>query len=147
MKGRPAPEGEVDTRLVSSVDITPTVLRSAGLQVPEHMHGRDLLAEAPHSQDGKAVFAQYGNFRYAVRTRDWKLIQNVNPASVELYGLATDHKEQRNLASKMPQKVEVLQKRLAEWKAALAQGASQGDESIRLSKEEIENLQSLGYLR
>ena len=38
------------------------------------------------------------------------------------------------------------QKRLAEWKAALAQGASQGDESIRLSGEEIENLKSLGYL-
>jgi arylsulfatase A-like enzyme len=36
--------GSVDLRMVSFVDIAPTVLRLAGVKVPAHMHGRDFLS-------------------------------------------------------------------------------------------------------
>ena len=97
LRGTALPRGKVDARLVSSVDIAPTVIGVAGLRIPEHMAGRDLLGEVDHSDEG-AVFSQYGGFRYAVRTRNWKLIRNMSPLSLELYDLRTDPKEKRNLA-------------------------------------------------
>ena len=39
--------GTVDKRLVSMIDLGPTVLNLAGLEVPGHMHGQPFLGEEP----------------------------------------------------------------------------------------------------
>lgn len=52
-------------------------------------------------------------FRAAVRQEDWKLIwRSLIPTSVELYNLASDPYEQKNLAAEHPQKVAAMQERL-----------------------------------
>lgn len=44
-----APPGGVDTRLVSFVDLAPTILRLAGVPVPGHLHGRDFMLGEPRT--------------------------------------------------------------------------------------------------
>ena len=39
--------GSVDTRLVSLIDLAPTILRIAGAEVPGYLHGRDIVADEP----------------------------------------------------------------------------------------------------
>lgn len=143
--GTVLPQGRVDARLVSSVDIAPTVIGAAGLEIPKQMAGRDLFGQFGHSDEG-AIFSQYGGFRYAVRTRNWKLIQNMSPPSLELYDLRTDPKETRNVTRERPRQVKVLQERLAQWRARLAHSGGEGRQEVALSGAEIERLKSLGYL-
>jgi arylsulfatase A-like enzyme len=74
--------GSVQSGLVSTVDIAPTVLAIAGI-TQETMQGRD-LTPLFHSTDAggrEAVFAEanwhdYDKFTRAVRTRRYKLIRN-----------------------------------------------------------------------
>lgn len=54
-----------------------------------------------------------GGFRQAVRFGDWKAVRNSARAAVELYDLATDAGEQRNIASEHPQVVATAEKLLA----------------------------------
>jgi arylsulfatase A-like enzyme len=54
-------------------------------------------------------------FRAAVRQGDWKLIwRTLLPQSVELYNIAEDPSETKNLAAENPEKVSQLQKRANE---------------------------------
>jgi len=57
-------------------------------------------------------------FRAAVRQGDWKLIwRTLLPQSVELYNIANDPSETKNLAAENPEKVSQLQKRANELAA------------------------------
>lgn len=77
-------KGQIETRLVSTVDLGPTVLSLCGVDIPVHMQGRAFLgtkAEKPR----EAVFAHrdrhdesYDMVR-AVRTKKYKYIQNFYP--------------------------------------------------------------------
>jgi arylsulfatase A-like enzyme len=52
-------------------------------------------------------------FRAAIRRGDWKLIWNaLLPQSFELYNIAEDPSETKNLAAENPEKVAELQKRI-----------------------------------
>jgi uncharacterized sulfatase len=113
----------VDTP-VSSIDLAPTILKIVGIEPPAEMTGVDL-------QDEKAVAARktiFGEtfaheavdvdrpetcleYRWCV-SWPWKLIQP-NPAVIpdgkpELYNVAEDPHEERNLATKHPELVERL---------------------------------------
>ena len=52
----------------------------------------------------------------AIRAGDFKLIEFFDDMHVELYNIAADIGEQRDLASAMPGKVEELRRRLAAWR-------------------------------
>jgi arylsulfatase A-like enzyme len=68
--------GVVDPYLVSLVDIAPTLLSLAGLEVPNAMEGRSVFDRPPTEQwQDQRVFAQYGDQLYCVRTPRWMLIQ------------------------------------------------------------------------
>ncbi len=43
-------EGEVRSDLVSGIDLGPTALRMAGINIPPHMQGRDVFADAYHRE-------------------------------------------------------------------------------------------------
>jgi uncharacterized sulfatase len=117
--------------LAISIDLMPTLLRAAGLKPTADMQGIDLL-------DEKAVKARktiYGEcfthnsmdlHRPAASLRwrwmiegDWKLIvpakQNEPDGTVELFNLAADPHEEKNLAETERAKVEALSKKLDTW--------------------------------
>ena len=95
--------------LVLNVDIAPTLLDLAGVDVPKNMHGRSL---APLLKEGsgdwrKSALTEYfsnPNNRIpgwqAVRTERWKYVRYVGPGlngMDELYDLEADRYEMRNL--------------------------------------------------
>ncbi len=119
------------THLANSIDIAPTVLSAVGLPVPDRMTGIDLL-------DAKAVAAREATFGEilehdiqhmtdpvaSLRFRwvidgDWKLIVphpgREPKAAVELFNLADDPHETKDLAEEHPEAVEKLRKKLDAW--------------------------------
>jgi arylsulfatase A-like enzyme len=142
LEGRSVPRGRRDPSLASVVDITPTILAWAGIQTNLDFEGRDLLsAPAPD-----AVFAQCAGQRYAIRTKDWKLILNTRPYSTELYDLLRDPSERQNLASEMPDRAKTLEGRLMRWKEGLRSLEQAGSTDVQITEDAAEQLRALGYL-
>jgi arylsulfatase A-like enzyme len=107
------PSGRVSDALVLNLDFAPTLLDYAGAAVPEEMQGRSLRAlfEGPPPADWRtAVYYHYYEFphgwhdvraHYGVRTDRYKLIRFYGDMQLwELYDLATDPHELRNLYGK-----------------------------------------------
>jgi arylsulfatase A-like enzyme len=114
---------------VISLDLFPTALAVAGVPLPPNLalDGVNLLplvtgssaGEAPHA----SLFWRYGN-AIALRRGDWKLVrQPAGPkaatAAFELYNLANDRTESRNLASAEPDKTRALQTELEKMNAEM----------------------------
>jgi arylsulfatase A-like enzyme len=142
LEGRSVPRGKQEAHLASTVDITPTILGWAGIQTTLSLEGRDLFS----SPAPDAMFAQCANKRYAIRTKDWKLILNVEPRSMELYNLLQDPSERRNVASALPGRVEALEERLVGWKGSLPHIEDAGSAEVKTSEDDLERLRALGYL-
>ncbi len=140
------PEGQVIDRLVSSVDIAPTILALAGIERGSLMVGRNLIDPMP-STEPEVVFSQWEDRYYSVRTRDWKLITDTKGVSDdELYHVAQDPAESDSVADQFPDRVDAMQQVLASWKEALDTSVQPGAE-IELDETTLERLRSLGYLR
>ena len=108
-------------------DVFPTVLEMAGLPLHPDLHcdgvsfvpllnGQDkplhdaLFWHYPH-------YAAYGCGPYsAIRRGDWKLIEWLEDGSVDLFNLADDIGEQKNLAAAMPEKVKELRNQIHQWR-------------------------------
>ncbi len=127
---------------VSTTDLTPTILKTLGLAVPEGLDGKP-----QPSADGQAADVPYAEcyqlcdrFKIAphrmVVDGTLKLIDTPRP---ELYDLATDPKEATNLADSRPDDVARLKKLLAD-KNAVPPGAS-----ATMDAETQAQLESLGY--
>jgi N-sulfoglucosamine sulfohydrolase len=75
--------GSVDERLVSNIDIVPTILSLAGLPIPPMVQGRDILNAA--NEPRRFVFAGRDKMddthdaMRAVRSKDFKYILNLMP--------------------------------------------------------------------
>lgn len=142
--GKITPKMDKDT-LVSAVDIAPTILRAAGVEVPKTMTGID-LRETETLKKRDMVYGFDGNHdifdvddrttnmesRYIVQG-DWKLLlhdpENYglpysgksaahpdNPeGKMELYNVMADPHEKKNLAEENPEKVAELTKALDAW--------------------------------
>jgi arylsulfatase A-like enzyme len=123
--GRAAPERRTD--LASTIDLAPTILRAVGLPPDPRMPGLDLLAPGPLPRD-----AVYGDLyvhtavdveRPAlnlthrwVRRGDWKLILPKDPKErPELFDVAKDPHEERNLAAAEPARVKELGALIDGW--------------------------------
>ncbi|PWJ37956.1 sulfatase-like hydrolase/transferase [Sediminitomix flava] len=116
-------EGERYTYPISTLDLLPTFyqLGKGDLNQLSNIDGVNLipylkgeLNERPH----QSLFWKKEN-RAAIRDGDWKLLRFPDRPA-ELYYLPNDQSEQNNLASKYPQKVQKLYKRLFEWELTLA---------------------------
>jgi uncharacterized sulfatase len=117
--------------LASSVDLAPTILAACGLKPTADMPGVNLLDSAAvkgrdavfgeiHEHTAVDIHDPAANLMHRwVIVGNWKLIVP-NPArvpkgGVELYDLAKDPDEERNLASDHPERVADLRKRLDGW--------------------------------
>jgi arylsulfatase A-like enzyme len=99
--------GAVCSKMALNVDIAPTMLELAGLEIPESMQGHSLAplmkgAELPHWR--KDWLYEYYDDRFAsksrgVRTEKYKLIHywERTPEEFELYDLEADPGERNNL--------------------------------------------------
>ncbi len=132
------PAGRVDTETgLSAVDLFPSLCKVAGVQPPAEAvaDGEDLTAALlgrPGTRS-KTIFWEYGrntnSFSFpngrdrspnlALRQKDWKLLVNADGSGTELYNLATDPKETRNLAAEEPVVAARLRELLLGWRKTL----------------------------
>jgi arylsulfatase A-like enzyme len=116
--------GTIDA-MVHAVDMFPTFANLAGASTAKSkpLDGVDVwdaIARGNPSPRTELVY-NIEPFRGAVRQGEWKLIwRTLLPSSVELYNLAQDPSETKNVAGEHPDKVAALQKRIEE----LAKGSA-----------------------
>ncbi|MCU0727954.1 MAG: sulfatase-like hydrolase/transferase, partial [Planctomycetes bacterium] len=109
--------GKVESRPVIALDLLPTVQAAAGvpLQGGPPPDGVDLLPYIRGEKEGRpheALFWRMGR-QSAVRLGDLKLV--VRDGVAELYDLAKDVGEARDLSRERPEDVARLRKALADW--------------------------------
>jgi arylsulfatase A-like enzyme len=152
------PNSELRKRVgaqVRAIDIMPTLLDKLSLKNPYEVHGQSLMkliidGEGP-TPELVVSYSDYGipsledafGFQRSVRTPRWKFIRNLPRGPDELYNLEKDPAETANLARSELGVLRQMRETFAEWERAVEQG-----EVLKpaLSKERIEQLESLGYL-
>jgi len=130
-------EGKVDGRPIIQLDVLPTALAAAGVQPQSRWRfdGVNLLPFLTGEKSGrphKTLYWRLGE-HMAIRKGDWKLVKTTEGSlkeadpstlndlsSAELYNLAEDIGETRNLAASHPQKVKELAADWRRWNRRLA---------------------------
>jgi arylsulfatase A-like enzyme len=112
------PAGATDSHIVTSMDFLPTLAHLAGAEPPSDriIDGKDvrslLLAEPGANSPHDAFFYYLGDRLQAVRSGPWKLhVWRDGKAVQELYNLAADLGETRDVASEHPDIVRDLDAR------------------------------------
>jgi choline-sulfatase len=150
LAGPAVPSGVTVAPRVGLVDVLPTLLGLLGIEPPNGLPGRDLRpALGGQRIPAESLYAESLFGRLTCRwsslrawvSEDWKLVQG---SETELFDLAADPGELRNLAAQEPQRVERMR---AALQAAVGKMAPGGDTArgAALSPEQEERLRSLGY--
>lgn len=129
--------GSTWNRPISTLDILPTCLEAAGIEIPEGIDGRPIPQSTAGTSEPRNLFWRWGK-SYAVRSGDWKLLHNggkmnrkptagiVNRTGLlkgtRLFNLREDVAESQDLASEHPEVVQRLRKLYADWSKEVAGG-------------------------
>ena len=121
------PAGKVVEEPVINTDWIPTLLELAGQPAPGGLDGVSFAAPLT----GHGVFPQRNFFWHfphytnqgsrpsgAMREGPWIMVEFYDEEKAELYNLATDISEQRDLAAEQPQRVKQMRAALAAWRKA-----------------------------
>jgi arylsulfatase A-like enzyme len=117
------PAGETYSQPVMHIDVMPTLLAAAGVEIPENVDGENLL---PHWQGKRSdpphqvlFWGDPGRDRFAVRRCDWKLVcesdQRQGEPVLGLYDLEEDVSEQHNVLEQQPHVAAELKGLRAQW--------------------------------
>ncbi|MFT5470019.1 MAG: arylsulfatase A-like enzyme [Verrucomicrobiales bacterium] len=93
----------VNSNLVSTIDILPTICEAAGVAIPASVEGESLLGLYDGSREGRErIFASYHDpnrmtVTRAIRTDRYKLIQHLVTGEQQLFDLSSDPYELTNL--------------------------------------------------
>ena len=108
--------GLVSTEVSANWDLLPTLAELAGAPVPQGVDGLSLapvLRGRPRPRGHELLYWDYGHtrgaFLQAVRSGDWKAVRPSLGAPIELYDLANDPAESRDLAPSRPEVVTRLE--------------------------------------
>lgn len=111
-----------------NIDLYPTILGFAGVNIPENTQGRDLMVKASTHRESFFVEHRFPDYGFipssdAVRTREWKYIRYTDNAAPfeELYDLRHDPFEMNNLVGKVEhaKQHEMLKAFCTKWKEKL----------------------------
>lgn len=161
--------------IVQSLDVLPTILDLAGIDIPETAQGQSMVplmraAEGEgsatelgwenrpaiseryiHSSMGPGLGDQF-NF-YSMLNDEWKLVRKMTiegeTVGHELYDHDADPLDQNDVAAQHPEIVEKMVAQLDSWLAWAEENrlVSDADAAAGMSSEELERLRSLGYVQ
>jgi lipoteichoic acid synthase len=118
--GLPWPEPR-SSRVVSLVDVAPTVLDLAGLTVPAIYQGHSVLAPGARMA---FFFADYSRGLLGLRDGSLKVIHAIDSGRSNLFDLDADPGERVNMADRYPDRVQWYVRNLKGWSAAQKQRLS-----------------------
>jgi arylsulfatase A-like enzyme len=117
------PAGMVCKQPVISLDILPTAVAAAGIELSSgaKLDGVNLMAHLNREKSGPPHEALYWRFgeQSAIRKGDWKLVK-IGAEPLQLFDLARDIGETTDQASRRPDVVKELDSALKRWDARLA---------------------------
>jgi len=90
-----------EKRMVSQLDIAPTILKLFGINPPKQFRGKPLINnndKKPYVISEGYTYAQTDKI-YAIRTKRWKYIKTIKNNQALLYDLEKDPKETKNIIS------------------------------------------------
>ena len=115
------------------VDLFPTMLELAAAPAPQQVLDGESLVKLFRDPDAElerdAIFQHFPGYLGAgadswrttpvslIQMGDWKLMEFLEDGRLELYNLADDIGETKNLAKELPDKAQELQTRLVAWRA------------------------------
>jgi arylsulfatase A-like enzyme len=128
--------GETSSTPINSVDLYPTLLELAGAKpqadvVLDGVSYASVLKGEAEQLDREDLYWHFPGYLgqgadgwrtkpvSIVRSGDWKLRENLEDGSVELYNLKQDVGEENNLAAAEPERVKELQAKLAAWRESV----------------------------
>lgn len=139
------PPARIDKR-VGLIDLGPTLLDLAGQPTPDTFKGTAIerLEDGSFAVQARPIFAETDRFlrRRAIIDGRYKLIQDISKSNWELYDLQEDPKEQQNLATKRPQLMARLRRKLLDHHSTPRVELPEQE----LDDETIELLEALGYM-
>ena len=106
--GPGVPNGIVDSALVGSIDVMPTILAAAGVEPPEGLPGHDLMASGFDPDRTLPASGLGGSRQACVRRLDRKVIWEAATDSSVMYDQAADPREMSPLPSDSILLAEVL---------------------------------------
>ncbi len=138
--------GVVADRVVSTVDVAPTILDLLGIPVPAGLDGVSLLRSAPRDRllymETLATRLNHGwSPLHGLRRERLKYIEAPTP---ELYDLAADPRETRNLVVDRPEEARELARALAGWMESFP--GSGAAPTLELDAQARRQLEALGYV-
>jgi uncharacterized sulfatase len=120
------------TSVIAAVDFAPSIMALAGLKnttTDGQEASEALLGKQPLSKRTAPLFWRRPPERggtlqnpfadLAMRDGNWKLLCMADGSRPELYNLADDQGETKNLAAEQPQRIAEMKKRLLDWNAAM----------------------------
>lgn len=167
------PRGRVVDERVQTIDVMPTLLSISGLAAPSEVQGQSLtpllgvegaaagewrprpaISEKARTDPNKgAAPPPHETEEYAIIDGPWKLVHRrerlPGMAEFELFDVAKDPLDARDVAASNPEAVQRLAKLLAGWRE-MAQSARlkpDAEATKGLSQEQLQRLRSLGYIR
>jgi len=113
---------------ITALDLLPTALEAAGVTSDRPLDGQSLLPllTGKSRQHTDTFYWSEGGAAggFAVRSGDWKLVQQRSTTKVELFNLATDPEEKTDLAGQNAAKIAELTKLYDTWLAQMAEPLS-----------------------
>lgn len=129
--------GETWSQSISTLDVLPTCLKAAGIEIPDGLDGQAIFK----SEKSRNLFWRWGGQSYAIRSGDWKLLHNggkmnrkptkgvINRTEylkgTRLFNLRKDPSESRDLAKEHPEVTQRLKNLYADWSKEVAQKNNQ----------------------
>lgn len=125
------PAGKAINEPLHAVDWYPTLVRLAGgsLEQALPIDGRDIwpvLTEGAASPHDALLLCGTKPGQAAIRKGNWKLLVGVAGPEVQLYDLAADLGESKNVAAEQPEKVKELKTLLGGWLGAAVEPGNAG---------------------
>ena len=147
-------EEGVRNERVSVIDVLPTILVALGLEVPDDVEGRSLLAPAAgspppaYSETFYEGFGRAADGKELASLREDRFVLLARPSRDELFDLSTDPGERIDVAMDHPERLAALRAELDRLRQTWSRSASQELDLNDAEREEHTNqLRALGYVQ
>lgn len=148
------PEGRVVSRLVSLMDLAPTILEILGVEPPDAIQGRSLLSLLYSDPEGRAEepvlmetllpwHEHAWSPSYAILNEGFKFIKAPRP---ELYDLEADPGETKNIYAQNRGRAEAMARVLEQTRRQYARDSIAAGSELTMNDETRDRLASLGYV-